>query len=411
MFHASTDRTRANPLAWLFLAVFVASCVLFWWLQSILLRFWLGTESPIKAKFLWISVFALLAFVLGYLVPVHNFRGRATRSSLLDWCENFSFKATLIVAVPAFLVAAQFAYSRLGMTYFEGPGISLPQQAVLYIHLFFGFLYLGAVKDIPAQKGRILLVSLLITLPRLIVSLQWGRFFVAQAILPIIFIAIARRWVSSSFKRVVQLSLIGLFILFVPALTRGDSIFGEDQQGLPQIVNYFGYMNSLGFFQDNIDLKYPCPPLLVSLTAKILPYPLLGVCTTDVGDDRGITATVDRLLTREYSDDLRAGSGGNYLLELYLTGGIPAIIIGSILFGFSCRLFVTLLDHRSLYAGIWAECLSRALFAPRGTLGYVYERIPSLVLATLAAVALSWALMKLRQPRIDDHAAPLPSGS
>ncbi len=395
MLHASADRTRSNPLTRLFLITFVASCVLFWWLQSILLHFWLGMESPIKTKFLWISIFALLAFVLGYLVPVHRFQGRSNRSMLLDLCEGFAFKATLILAAPAFLVAVQFAYSRLGMGYQEGPGISLPQQAVLYTHLFFGFLFLGVVKDATATKRKVLLVSLLITFPRLIVSLQWGRFFVAQAIVPIIFIAIARGWISVSFKRMLQLCLIGLFILFVPALIRGDSVFGEDQQGLPQIVNYFGYMNSLGFFQDNTDLKYPCPPLLVSLTAKTIPYPLLGVCTTDVGEDRGITATVDRLLTREYSDDLRAGSGGNYLLELYLTGGVPAIIIGSILFGLSCRVFVVLLDHRSLYAGIWAECLSRALFAPRGTLGATFDRIPTLLLATWATILLSWTLYVL----------------
>jgi hypothetical protein len=105
---------------------------------------------------------------------------------------------------------------------------------------------------------------------------------------------------------------------------------------------------------------------------------------------------MDRLLTKEYSDDMRAGTGGNYLLELYLTGGVTAIVIGSMLFGLSCRQFVKLIGHRSIYAGIWSECLTRALFAPRGTLGYVYERIPSLVLATTAVVFLSWAFLRMR---------------
>ena len=43
---------------------------------------------------------------------------------------------------------------------------------------------------------------------------------------------------------------------------------------------------------------------------------------------------------------------------------------------------------RSLFVGIWVECLTRALLAPRGNLGYVYERIPSLVLATFFVVTL-----------------------
>jgi hypothetical protein len=176
-------------------------------------------------------------------------------------------------------------------------------------------------------------------------------------------------------------------------------VFGEDEEGKPQIVNYFGYMNTLVYVQDNTDLSYPCPPLLVSLTAKVVPYPLLGVCTIDLGEHKNLTATTDRLLAKVYTDDLMAGTGGNYLLELYLTGGVTAIIAGSVIFGFTCRRFVELIGHRSLYAGIWAECLSRALFAPRQTLGYVYERIPSEMLATLAVIALAWAFWQLREPR------------
>ena len=77
------------------------------------------------------------------------------------------------------------------------------------------------------------------------------------------------------------------------------------------------------------------------------------------------------------------------MLELYLTGGIGAIIFGSFLFGLTSRCFLGLISGRSLFAGIWAECLSRALFAPRSTLGYVYERIPSLLMATMIVVAVA----------------------
>ena len=66
------------------------------------------------------------------------------------------------------------------------------------------------------------------------------------------------------------------------------------------------------------------------------------------------------------------------------------MILGSIIFGLTCRKFVEWIGYRSLYAGIWAECLSRALLAPRGSLGYVYERIPSLVLATLCVEVFVW---------------------
>lgn len=388
---------KTNALTWPFLAAFGGCCVLFWWLQSILLHFWLGLNTPIEPKFLWISAGALAAFSIGYILPIPNFSGLATSPAVLDRCENFSFKATIVLAAPAFLVALQYAAYRFTVgDYFEGEGISLLQQAVLYLHLFFGLLYISTLEDPKGHKKRLTLIIFLTIAPRVIVALEWRRFFAAQAVVPIILIALARGWFRISFKRLVQIGLIGLFILFVPALTRGDNVFGQDEEGNPQLVNYFGYMNTLIYFQDNTDLTYQCPPLLVSLTAKIVPYSILGVCTIDLGKDKGFAATLDRLLAKKYSDDIMAGTGGNYLLELYLTGGLGAILLGSAIFGYTCRLFVVCIGYRSLYAAIWAECLSRALFAPRQTIGYVYERIPSEVLAILAVVVLTWAFGVLR---------------
>ncbi len=380
--------------------------MLFWWLQSISLFFWLGLDAPIEPRFLLISAGALITFSIGYLLPPPRVRGLSSSSSLMDRCEILSFWATLLLAVPAFVIALRFMAYRLTVSsYLEGSGISLTQQAVLYTHLFFGLLYIGAVDDQNSQKRRLALVIFLIVAPRLIVSLQWRRFFVAQAIVPIVCIAIARGWIRITVWNIVHILMIALFVLFVPAITRGDHILGRDSDGKPQIINYFGYMNSLGYFQDNTDLSPPCPPLLVSLTAKVIPYATLGVCTVDIGNDKGLTATIDRLLTKKYTNDMMKGTGGNYLLELYLTGGVGGVMIGSSLFGFSCRWFVELISHRSLYAAIWAECLSRALFAPRGTLGYVYERIPGLVVATVIVAALSRMLMKSPRNGINDNIA------
>jgi hypothetical protein len=68
-----------------------------------------------------------------------------------------------------------------------------------------------------------------------------------------------------------------------------------------------------------------------------------------------------------------------------------------LLFGFTSRCLVHWLTEPSLFAGIWAESLSRALFAPRGTLGYVYEKIPSLLGATLLVMAIVYLVRT--QPR------------
>ena len=115
------------------------------------------------------------------------------------------------------------------------------------------------------------------------------------------------------------------------------------------------------------------------------------VCVIDFGGLKNMPATLNRILTVNDPASLGgtvSGTGSNYILDLYLFGGLFAVYAGSALFGFSCRRFVGWIGKRSLFSGIWAECLTRALFAPRGDLGYVFERIPSLVLATFLVVLI-----------------------
>jgi O-antigen polysaccharide polymerase Wzy len=170
----------------------------------------------------------------------------------------------------------------------------------------------------------------------------------------------------------------------------------------------------LGLFQNNMDLSLNdrCPPLLISLTAKTVPYSLFGVCVIDIGGLKNMPATLERILTDNDPGSFHgtiSGTGSNYLLELYVTGGVLAVYIGSAMFGFTCRRFVKWIGARSLFAGIWAECLTRALLAPRGNLGYVYERIPSLVLATLLLIAAVASARLLQREYSAGPVAALPA--
>src|SRR5712692_3058308 len=372
----------------LFLGAFIFACVMFWWLPSVLSRFVLHVDDPLRNWALWVSLLGVITFTAGYLLPPVRFKSTLPLH-LIDACETLAYKATLWIACPAIVLAGQFFYSRSGVDYGQGQPLSLIHQAVLYTHMFFGFLFLGLARTIPQDRRRIVIASILIILPRFIISLRWGRFFLVQAIVPIVFIALARGWMRLSGKRILQLGALAVLIVLVPALSRGDKFLGQDE-----MVTFFQAGSSLRLFQDNVDLNLAerCPPLLVSMTAKSIPYGLLDVCTMDYQGSKAVPATLDRILTDNdpSTQGTLYGTGANYLLELYLTGGIGAIILGSVFFGFSSRCFVQWISQRSLFAGIWAECLSRVLFAPRGTLGYVYERIPSLVIATLIIVGLAW---------------------
>jgi hypothetical protein len=405
----------------IFFAAFVFACFLFWWLPSIIYRLFLGVSDPVQNWALWVSVLAFGTFAVGYSVSPSGVRAffepfvpRVTLSShVMDACESFAYQATVLIALPAFLVALQFSGYRLSVDYGWGENMPFAYQIVLYIHLFFAFLFLGVAKSILQNKRRIIIASILVILPRLIVSLRWGRFVLAQALVPIVFIALARGWVRFSGKRIIVLGLLAAFIVFVPALTRGDNFLGRDE-----LVNFLWAGSTLHLLQNymDLDLKGKCPPLLVSITAKTIPYSLLGICTMNYKGVTGIPAILDRIITE---DDLAAegsqvGTGSNYLLELYLTGGLSAIIFGSMFLGFTSRCFMRLIGQRSAFAGIWAECLSRALFAPRMNWGYVYERIPSLVLATLAVLWLAWLADaqagERAANRLHRHAAPRGAG-
>jgi hypothetical protein len=136
---------------------------------------------------------------------------------------------------------------------------------------------------------------------------------------------------------------------------------------------------------------------------------LLGECVIDdFAGLKNMPATTGRIITVNDPSSFHgtvAGSGSNYMLELYLFGGLFAVYAGSAFFGFSCRRFAGWIGKRSLFSGIWAECLTRALLAPRNELGYVYERIPSLILATLFVVFIVWA-ERLLQKEYAVHRVP-----
>jgi hypothetical protein len=373
-----------NRGKWFFLAAFAFACMLFWWLPSIIFRLVLNIDDPVNNRAILISVVAFGCFICGYLLPRNNRRLSYMSDTLIDQCAEVAWKLTVLLAIPAILLALQFSFYRAGVDYGTGEGVPALDQAVFYMHLFFGFMFLGGARQ-GADKRRIVISIIVLTLPRLIVSLHWGRFFLAQGVLPIVMIAIARGWVKLSARRLIQFAILASVIIFVPSFTRGDNLAGGNE-----VVQFFAAGSTLKLFQDNsdLDLSGRCPPLMVSMTAKIVPYHLIGVCVIDVWGMKGLPATLDRVLASNEpgSEDLLIGPGSNYLLELYLSGGLLAVLCGSAIFGLTCRRFLVWAGRRSLFAGIWAECLTRALLAPRSNLGYVYERIPTLVLATAIVI-------------------------
>lgn len=387
---------RNNPAGsvrgkWFFLGSFIFACFLFWWLPSILFRIIFHQSDAVDDETIVISLLALGLFIAGYLLPMSGCGQSRLPEQMLEACGAFAYKAAVIIFYPALMICIYLYHSHAAVDYGSADPIPRPFQALLYTHLFFGFMYLGAAN--PEKQGwrRIWMIVILVSLPRLIESLHGGRFFFAQAAVPAVLIAVARGWFRISLKRMLQFVALALVIIIVPALTRGSTLSGQQD-----VIEFFN-TGTLHLYQSNTDLSLNgyCQPLFVSTTDMLIPYKLLGVCLLDYyAGLRNMPATLGRILTNNDPGSFlgtKSGTGSIYLLELYLFGGISAVLIGSAFFGFSCRRFWGWIGRRSLFSGIWAECLTRALFAPRSDLGYVYERIPSLVLATFLVIFIVWA--------------------
>jgi hypothetical protein len=369
----------------LFLASYLCACIIFWWLPSIAYHF-LKIADPIESWTIVLSILGTVAFVAGYLLASPRRRREIGNAEVLNNCEILLFWITLLLSVPAFICAALYSYSRIGAPYGLGDQIPGLYQLILYFQMFAGLIFLGVTRLDKLDRRRVLLAVAALVLPRFMISLNGARFFVVQAVVPVVFIAVARGWLQLTARRLLQFLALAAVLVFLPAFIRADEgILRGD------LVAFFANGSSLGLLQDNLDMNLDgrCPPLVVSLTAKVIPYGMIGACTIDVFGATNLPATLGRILTHNYvqSDSSLFGTGSNYLLELYVTGGPAALVIGSLVFGFVISKFVVHLGRRSLYSGIFASCLPRALFAPRGDISYVFEWIPVLMLITVALLA------------------------
>jgi hypothetical protein len=281
-------------------------------------------------------------------------------------------------------------------------------QGLYYFHLFCGCMYLSTMRPQKHHKQSAMIAALLVILPRAIIALNFFRQFLAFAVLPIIFIAIARGWIRLTAKRIVIIFLMGACIFVVPSIFRGDfksyssSLDGENLHlyaGNSRMYagNWLLMGSSLTVFDrfHTAKLLGQCSPLLVSLSEYIIPYRTFGICTVPfagtvrAGDSNAIVTYMinGNGLTH-------GGTGATFLLDLYWFGGILAVCVGSLIMGCTCKFFVESMGHRSIFNGIWAECLMRSIFSIRGTYGFIYERIPISLLAIFLCVLVVRSAIK-----------------
>jgi hypothetical protein len=394
---------KSNILSKLYLASFLSSCFLFWWLPSLYYIIVLRLPNPVSSFSMYISIVSAFFYLVGYFILPTIAPIRLMSDDIINGCEQLSKKMTMILFLPSLIYAVYFCASHFYEKYGEY-SIPFAGQGLFYAHLFFGFMFLSTIRPEKHSKKAVVLVFICIILPRIIVSLHYGRVFIAFGVLPMLFIAIARGWLNLTIRKVVCIILLGVSILIVPSIFRGDFKNYSSDAGSEYARNFIGVWLLAGSSLNVFDRFYNssilgfCPPILVSFTEQMIPYKILGICTVPQADGTRV-ANADAIATYMINGDSYSrggGTGSTYILDLYWFNGIMAIIIGSIILGSTCKLFIGSVGYRSVFSGIWAECLVRSLFIVRGTYGYMYQRIPSLVFATILCALIVRAALRVR---------------
>lgn len=394
-----------------YLFIFFGACIVFWWSPSIII-FINGYESFLKEETVIISLTAFIFFAFGYLLFKDKyFMVFSYNNSLILKVNAFSKLLTIGFSIPSIVLAIVFYITRSALSYGEGDGVPLIYQAFFYAQLSFFFIYVASSSDEEKKSKTFLFIVFISVLIRLIVSLKWGRFFLIQGVFPVLIIFVARNWIKITFKNILIFLLSGLFVFFVPSYFRGD--FDQAKEIVTEIdfdkidkdslaLDYMKSSSTLKLFQDNKDDDYSkwCNPLIVSLTQKIIPYSVLDICVMDIWREKSLATTLDRILAYkelgpEISQEVLNGPGSNYLLESYVSlGGVVGVCIVSFLLGIITAISFNSLTSVSLFGSIWLEVLTRAVLAPRGNIGYVFERIPMLLITTYGFIILSQLLYR-----------------
>jgi len=125
---------------WFFLGSFIFACFLFWWVPSLLFRTVVHQTDEIENTTIVISILAMICFIAGYLFPAFGRRPTQYSEPVLAACGNLSYRAAVLLAIPALILAIQFWRTHQSMTYGYMAIVPIPSN----IRLCFTLTYFSA---------------------------------------------------------------------------------------------------------------------------------------------------------------------------------------------------------------------------------------------------------------------------
>jgi hypothetical protein len=306
--------------------------------------------------------------------------------NLTKTIKFFSF-LSLLAAIHFVLIRQQYEYG-------SGEGLSSFHQIPLYGLLYTYYIYLIYSSYYVRPKDEFLKISFLAILPRFLIATVWGRFFLVQALLPFVLLAIQSGYIKVNFKVFSILILIGLCVFIGLPMLRGDEISVSDSLSLLEFVIKGGPVHLIGEV-DNVQNTFPNTNFLITgLFGNTFPFLFGNNDKIDIWGSYGLVVTLDRAFAfMEGVDfDSNAGPGSNYVAELLVIGGYFGLIFGSFFLGIVFRIGKKISNITPVIALPMIDALSKSLFVPRSNITYMFERAIPL---TVIFIVLVFILNKI----------------
>lgn len=395
----------------IFAFLFFLSCLIFWWLPYFIYRF-ANIGHSVSNETLINSVIAFISFIAGYFIAYAlfnkvRFRPLFFGDRTLNNLAYFTEKALIAIAPVCIVFAISFFLMRLGHTYGEGPYMPFVFQLFFYMQIFLYYIYATVKSTEEYFSRKFIYITFTFLLTRLIVSLQWGRLFLAYSIVPLFLLLVARGVLQFNLKTVSLLFFAFVFLFFLIPLFRGDfeRRTTEDIIELAYVIAYGGPIGLFDMYKDlsfkdlarYVGIEEYCNPLIVSVTAWLIPYKLIGECVLDIWQAEDRPATLDRIFAFIELGPKRAfetlyGPGSVYILELYFSFGESLIMVylGSFVMGSIAGISFTRIRNKSIFGVAYLEILFKILFMPRSNVGQVFEKaIPFAIAVMILALILN----------------------
>jgi hypothetical protein len=265
--------------------------------------------------------------------------------------------------------------------------ISRPLNLALYVNLSMLPVVLWNCDVLGPRRYWALLV--IIVLPRALIALGGGRFFVLQALIPIAL------WEARRMRRLVSARAVvggaaGLLVILwgIPAL-RGDAYLGLAGLVAGSPLGFVAQVEATGVLRNNTRSELVGCEIVANATS-------LDVCSLRevFGVPREVPARLDQATTwriREMTGFDTLGTGGNPVVEAFPRGELSW---GLLWFALAGGLLLWTVDRSRTHpvaCYLLPHVAAKSLFLWRGTLSEIFERIPLILLS----YALLWAVVQV----------------